>query len=193
MLLIGLNLLHHFIFLIFLIELYRKKDNPFKNISFTLLGLCFIAFPLSFLNFLCFQGENGYDPVLLIGYFILLWTNDTAAYFMGSKFGEHRLFKRISPNKSWEGFFSGMVFSLISAYIISQYIHELNSMQWLVMSVIVTLSGTYGDLVESSFKRSINFKDSGSLLPGHGGILDRFDSLLFSAPYVVFYLFMIKG
>ncbi|PCH68722.1 MAG: phosphatidate cytidylyltransferase [Bacteroidetes bacterium] len=181
------------LFLIFIFELYRKSDNPFSNISFTLIGLLLIAVPFAALNYLAFGRDGQYQSEMLIGYFLLLWTNDTAAYFIGSKFGEHRLFERISPKKSWEGFWSGFVFNLLIAYVISQYINTLNLYQWLTMAVIVTVAGTYGDLVESSFKRSINYKDSGNILPGHGGILDRFDSLLLSAPFVAVYLYVINN
>ncbi|MBL4654464.1 MAG: phosphatidate cytidylyltransferase, partial [Bacteroidia bacterium] len=181
------------LFLIFVFELYRKSDNPFSNISFTIVGLLLIAVPFAALNYLAFGKDGQYHPELLIGYFLLVWTNDTAAYFIGSKFGEHRLFERISPKKSWEGFWSGFAFNLLIAYVISQYIDMLSLYQWLIMAIIVTVAGTYGDLVESSFKRSINYKDSGNILPGHGGILDRFDSLLLSAPFVAVYLYVINN
>ena len=118
----------------------------------------------------------------------MTWANDVGAYFTGILFGRTKLFERISPKKSWEGSIGGATTSIITSLVISQYFPGLNSIEWIGVSVIVVIAGTYGDLVESHFKRSIQIKDSGSIIPGHGGFLDRFDSLLIAVPFVVVFL-----
>ena len=180
--------------LIFIIELYRKTQNPFSNISNTFLGLIYIALPFSLLNYFTFSSFTGdvYNPDILIGFFILLWFNDIAAFLFGITLGKHKLFERISPKKSWEGCIGGAVITIIVAYLISFYFVELTFVNWLIIAAIIIIIGTFGDLVESLFKRSINIKDSGSILPGHGGILDRFDSVLLSSPVVFCYLQLIN-
>jgi phosphatidate cytidylyltransferase len=117
-----------------------------------------------------------------------MWSNDSGAYIVGSLLGKHKLFERISPKKTWEGFIGGALFTLLAAWIISKFLHELSLIHWLVVGTITFTCGTFGDLIESQLKRSANMKDSGKILPGHGGILDRFDSILFSAPIVFVYL-----
>ncbi len=181
-------------FIPFLIELFRNKPNPITNASTTLLGIIYIAVPLSLLNFIpnsSFELDV-YSKGILLGYFSLIWTNDTFAYLVGVKLGKNRLFERISPKKSWEGSIGGLIFSMITAYILSLFFSELSCLEWVGMAIIVVVFGTLGDLVESMFKRSLNIKDSGSILPGHGGILDRLDALLISAPFVFFYLIIIN-
>lgn len=172
---------------IFIFELYRRSEQLLADIGFTFLGIIYIAIPLSLANYIVIDNEN-YHWSLLLGFFILTWTFDTFAYIFGISFGKHRLFERISPKKSWEGFIGGLIFSIIIAYPISLIFQELNFMQWAITAIIASVIGTYGDLVESSFKRSHDKKDSGSMLPGHGGILDRFDAIFFSLP--VFYVFL---
>lgn len=181
-----------FIFILFCLELYRKKENPFTNISYTLLGILYIAFPFSFLIYFSFYPNmewfGSYNPTVLLGYFFLLWANDTGAYLFGRSFGKTKLFERISPNKTWEGAIGGGILSLSIAWIISHYFEQLSMPQWLGLALIVVIFGNLGDLAESLFKRSINVKDSGNILPGHGGILDRFDGVFISAPMVYVYL-----
>lgn len=179
-----------FIVLIFINELYRKKEQPFINIAYTFLGILYIALPFSLCNYLVLQPSNEviYTPHILLGLFILLWTSDSGAYVVGSQIGKRRLFPRISPKKSWEGSIGGAVFALIAAWIMSLYFKELILTDWLIIAIITVVSGTYGDLSESLFKRSIDVKDSGNILPGHGGILDRFDSVLLAAPLVFTYV-----
>jgi phosphatidate cytidylyltransferase len=172
---------------IFIIELYRKSEFVFVDIGFTILGVLYIAVPLSFANYITFS-DNSYSWHLILGFFFLIWSFDTLAYVFGISFGKHRLFERISPKKSWEGFIGGLVSSIGIAYILSIFFTELNFIQWAIASVIISIFGTYGDLVESSFKRNIDEKDSGSLLPGHGGVLDRFDAVFFTLP--LFYLYL---
>lgn len=172
---------------IFIIELYRKSENVFVNIGFTLLGILYIAVPLSFANYIVIINHT-YNSHLLLGFLFLMWSYDTLAYVFGVSFGKHRLFERISPKKSWEGFIGGAISSIGIAFIISLFFSELSFLHWALMSVMVSVFGTYGDLVESSFKRNIDEKDSGNLLPGHGGILDRFDAVLFTLP--IFYVYL---
>ena len=186
-----------FILILFIIELFLKSEKPFENIAYTLLGLVYISIPFSFIPPLAqlplCAYDSIYNPQILLGYFFLVWTNDTGAYIVGSKFGKHKLFERISPKKTWEGSIGGAVFSIVLAVILSNYYTQLSLMNWIVVALIVVVFGTLGDLVESMFKRSLNIKDSGSILPGHGGILDRFDAVLLSAPFVFFYLFLISS
>ncbi len=177
---------------VFIIELYRKSEYVFLNIGFTLLGVLYIAIPFSFAIYIVFSDEINYNSHLLLGFFFLTWAFDTLAYVFGVSFGKHRLFERISPKKSWEGFIGGTLSSLGVAYVISIFYTELSFLHWAVLSVIISVFGTYGDLVESSFKRNIDEKDSGNILPGHGGVLDRFDAVLFTLPLFYVYLQFIQ-
>lgn len=171
---------------IFLLELFRNKPNPFQNIAFTILGVAYIAVPFSLLTYLGYHDyiTLKYSPEILLGYFALIWTNDTGAYLTGISIGKHPLFKRISPKKSWEGFIGGTLLTIVGAWVVSLFSHQLNIYQWLIVGLIIAVFGVLGDLVESMLKRSLDVKDSGNFLPGHGGILDRFDSLIISAPFV---------
>ena len=174
---------------IFIYELYRKHPNPFENIAITVLGVLYIAIPISLLWLIAFR-ENlyKYNPHLILGFFIVIWTYDTMAYVTGMMFGKNKLFERISPKKSWEGAIGGFAFSIVAAMILSFFFLELTSLQWGIFAVIVSVFGTFGDLTESLLKRSVDIKDSGSILPGHGGILDRFDALFLAIPIVYLYL-----
>lgn len=175
----------------FIAELYRNKPFPFENIALTLIGIFYIALPFGLLNFLYLQGVN-YPFILLLGFFVILWINDTFAYLFGITLGKHRLFERISPKKSWEGSIGGGISSVVIAYVIASFDKSLPLFHWIAIAVIIVISGTLGDLVESMLKRSLNCKDSGTLLPGHGGILDRFDAVLISAPLIFVYIQLIK-
>ena len=178
--------------LLFIFELYRKKELPFTNIATTILGILYIALPLALLNFLFspFQLRGEFNTHLLIAFFSITWVVDTAAFLVGIAIGRHRLFERISPKKSWEGSIGGLLFGVGAAYVVSLFFRDMPFYHWAIISVIITIAGGYGDLVESMFKRSVNVKDSGSILPGHGGILDRFDCVLFSAPFVFLYVYL---
>ena len=172
-------------------ELYRNKLKPLENIAITIFTIVYMALPLSLVNFLVFTDlfpANDYSPKLLIALFILIWTHDSGAYLFGVSIGKHRLFERISPKKSWEGAIGGTLTSILAAVIISPYIPEIQLIHWIAISILTCVSSTFGDLTESMFKRYFQIKDSGRLLPGHGGILDRFDSILFAIPIVVLYL-----
>ena len=179
------------LFSIFIIELYTKSANPFRNIAFTILGIIYVAIPFSLLNYLVvFTGAFNYE--ILFGFFFILWSCDTGAYLAGSAFGKNKLFPRVSPGKSWEGSAGGAIASYGVAFIISGWYTSISWADWMVIATILIVIGTLGDLVESLFKRSKNVKDSGTLLPGHGGILDRFDSLIMAAPFVFTYLYLEK-
>jgi len=125
-----------------------------------------------------------YNFQIILGCLLILWATDTGAYFAGTFFGKRKLFERISPKKSWEGVIGGIICGLIAACILSNYEHQFSLLQWLIIAMVIMVTGIIGDLVESMFKRGIEVKDTGHLLPGHGGILDRFDALIFSAPFV---------
>jgi phosphatidate cytidylyltransferase len=175
---------------IFVSELYRKQVMPLQNIAFTLFGILYLAVPFTLLYLLGFQqkGFGGYSFQIILGYFFLLWTSDTGAYLTGISIGKHPMFARISPKKSWEGFAGGFILTIVVAIVVSHYYTALSTVDWMVIGGIVATFGVWGDLIESMLKRSLNIKDSGTLLPGHGGILDRFDSVLFSAPIVYAYM-----
>lgn len=178
-------------FLILVAELYRKYANPFHNISYTLSGVLYAGIPFCFFYVLAFTDGN-YSTHYPLSFLILLWANDTGAYLFGIKLGKHRLFERHSPKKTWEGFVGGAITSIAAAAVISYYFYELKLVEWIGMSVIIVCAGTLGDLCESMLKRSVSVKDSGSLLPGHGGLLDRFDGLLLASPLVFVYLQLIR-
>ena len=173
---------------VYLIKLYKKFERkPFTNIAFNVLGIFYIAVPFTLLNVVVFSGGE-YNYEIIFGLLFILWASDTGAYFAGTFLGKRKLFERISPKKSWEGFFGGALLAMIFAFGLSRYFHSLNQTQWLVIGLIIIVGGTFGDLVESLLKRSIEIKDSGTSLPGHGGFLDRFDGLFISSPFIVAYL-----
>ncbi len=180
------------LFVFFIIELFSTSENPFANIAFTILGLVYVALPFTLLNFITSFGGS-YSYQLLFGFFFLLWSNDTGAYLVGSAIGKHKLLPRVSPGKTWEGSIGGVILTYVVAFIISGWYTVINRFDWMVIATIMSVIGSLGDLVESRFKRSINVKDSGNILPGHGGILDRFDSLILATPFVFVYLFVIKS
>ena len=186
----------------FISELYTKAPNPINNWAYTMLSQMYIALPFSMINILAFEysafdGQIHYDMLLPLSIFIFLWTNDTGAYCSGSLFGKHKLFPRISPAKSWEGSIGGGIFVLIAATVIGYLAndgeaHRLSIAGWMGLGLVVVFFGTWGDLVESLFKRTLGVKDSGTLLPGHGGMLDRFDSSLMAIPAAVIYLYTLQ-
>jgi phosphatidate cytidylyltransferase len=183
---------------IMVIELYRKQEKPFDSLSHTFFSVLYTAVPFSLFPFSAFSqtGLNSilshdnivFSPGIIIGFFILLWANDTGAYLIGVSVGKHRLMERISPKKSWEGFFGGLIIAAIMAWLLSGWLGVIDITGWIIVSVIITISGTYGDLIESMLKRSLGVKDSGTIMPGHGGFLDRFDSVVISFPLVYLYI-----
>ena len=185
-------------------ELYLKQTNPINNWAYTMLSQMYIALPFSMINVLAFRstpdGNVTFEWLLPLSLFIFLWTNDTGAYCSGSLLGRHKLFPRISPGKSWEGSIGGAVFVMIAAAIIyflnvgqtDGLVAGMPLWQWLGLGRVVVVFGTWGDLVESLFKRTLGIKDSGNILPGHGGMLDRFDSSLMAIPAAVVYLYTLQ-
>ncbi len=181
------------VFLVFLLELYRNIPNPFTNVAFTFFGLLYVAVPFALLNYFPNPGflPDNYNYSTVLGFFFLVWVNESGAYLVGSAIGKHKLFERISPKKTWEGTSGGGILCLITALVLGMFYKDIGAINWFIIGCIVVVSSTYGDLFESMFKRSINTKDSGTLLPGHGGILDRFDGLIMATPFVFVYLFFI--
>lgn len=175
--------------LVFFIKLYRKSDKkPFTGVAFTFLGIFYVAIPFSMLNVAAFAVDGSFHYEVIVGSLLILWASDTGAYFAGTKFGKTKLFERVSPKKSWEGFLGGAALAFLVAYFLSKNFNSLPEWKWLSIATIIIIAGTYGDLIESLFKRSIEIKDSGRSLPGHGGFMDRFDGLLLSAPFIATFL-----
>lgn len=190
-------LLHKLLFLvtltvgaIFVQELFKISTSPFTNIAYTMAGLVFVTIPFTFFHAMAYV-KGGFNFHFPLAFLLMLWSNDTGAYLVGRGIGRTKLFERHSPKKTWEGFIGGVVIAGGVGFIISRYYTELPWNQWVSIGVIIGCVGTLGDLVESMFKRSINIKDSGGILPGHGGLLDRFDGLLLAAPIVYTYLYFV--
>jgi len=177
---------------IFVFELFRKKSNPILNLGVSVLGHFYVALP--FTLFCIVEGASEHSKVLLLAFFVIIWASDTGAYLVGRMCGKHKMFERISPKKTWEGFCGGLLFAIISGLIFhyTGSVPTLHVGLWITLSVCVFVFGVFGDLVESMFKRSLKVKDSGNLIPGHGGLLDRFDSALLAAPvlFVIFSLIL---
>ncbi len=177
-------------------ELYLKRSNPLGNWAFSMLSQLYVALPFALLNVLAFHNDPisssvAYNPILPLSIFVFIWLSDTGAYCVGSLIGKHRLFERISPKKSWEGSIGGAVFSIASSFVFAHYYDFLSVGQWAGLAAVVVVFGTWGDLTESLMKRQLGIKDSGNILPGHGGMLDRFDSALMAIPAAVFYLYVL--
>lgn len=181
-----------FIMLTMIAELYYKAPNPINNWAFTLFAQVYCAGSFSILNFIGAEpgtpGVMSYTPLFIMAIFIFVWLDDTGAYLAGSLIGKHKLFERISPKKSWEGFFGGLILSLASSQAFAWFAPEINRMNWLGLAATVVLFGTWGDLIESLLKRTLGVKDSGNVLPGHGGMLDRFDSVMLAVPASYIYI-----
>jgi phosphatidate cytidylyltransferase len=184
---IILALLIIFVLLLLIVQLYQKDEIPFQTVAYTLLGVSYIAVPLSLFNLL----GLGNRPALL-ALFIILWSSDVGAYVFGMLFGQkgkHKLFPSISPKKSWEGFIGGLLTALAAGYVL--FITDMlpyGLVHVLAISLLISVFGVFGDLVESMLKRSVGVKDSGRIMPGHGGLLDRFDAALFALPFALFYM-----
>lgn len=180
-------------------ELYLKKENPIHNWAYTMLSQMYVALPFALLNVIAFhynETENtiSYNAILVLSIFVFTWLSDTGAYCVGSLFGKHRLFERISPKKSWEGSIGGAVLSIASSFAFAHFFPLILPVAgWVGLSFVIVVFGTWGDLCESLFKRHLGIKDSGTILPGHGGMLDRFDSLLISIPAAVVYLLILSA
>jgi len=173
-------------------ELYRDSKCPIPNISLTLFGILYVGLTFGMLNFLFYHGYQGNGTFhFILAFFAVIWTSDTFAYLTGVTFGKHKLFKKISPKKSWEGFFGGLTAAVAVGYIFSIFYTELDPITWMAYAFVISIAGVYGDLIQSMFKRSLDLKDSGKILPGHGGILDRFDGVFVAAPVALAYILLV--
>lgn len=180
-----------FIFLMFIYELFANSKTPFENVAMMVTGVVYIGVPFAMLDYIAFRSGN-FEWQIVLGVLLLTWLSDTGAYLSGSQFGSTKLFPRISPNKTWEGFIGGAILVLCSSQFLAYFFPLLTWVNWLILSVIVIIFGSLGDLVESMLKRSLGVKDSGNILPGHGGLLDRFDAFIFLLPFVAAYLMLIR-
>lgn len=178
------------IFLTFLIELFTNSKTPFNNIGNIFLGLIYIGIPFTLVQFIAIDGIT-FSPFIILGLLLLTWGNDTGAYLIGSVIGKTPLFPRISPKKTWEGSLGGVAVTFVIAWLLSIYTKDLTLQNWLVLAGIVSIFGSTGDLIESMLKRSLGVKDSGTIMPGHGGFLDRFDAFMFMIPFAATYLLWI--
>lgn len=183
-----------YLLVLFISELYSKRTNPLQSLAYSVLGQIYIAIPFAMANLLAFSVDHlsHYRYIFILAVFILIWVNDTFAYLTGMTLGKHRLFERISPKKSWEGFFGGLVFAIVASLILAHFYTELSTAKWIGFAIVVVIFGTFGDLTESLMKRTLDVKDSGNMIPGHGGLLDRFDSTIMAIPAVVIYLELVS-
>lgn len=180
-----------FIFLAFIYELFSKSAAPFRNVAFIVLGMIYIGAPFALLDFIAFDDDQ-FNANIVFGLLALSWSNDTGAYLVGSFIGKTPLIPRISPKKTWEGTIGGFFITFLIAYFLFLIFGDLRLMDWMVLAGIVAVFGSIGDLIESMLKRSTGVKDSGGLLPGHGGVLDRFDAFIFLLPFAAAYLLWIR-
>ena len=179
------------VFLMFIYELFAGSRFPFENVAMMVTGVVYIGAPFAMLDYVAFH-SGAFDWQAVLGVLMLTWLSDTGAYLAGSNFGRTPLFKRISPNKTWEGFIGGAFLVLASSQVLALWLDALDAKDWLVIALIVIVFGSLGDLVESMLKRSLGVKDSGRVLPGHGGLLDRFDAFIFLLPFVAAYLMITR-
>ena len=177
--------------LIFFVEVFRNKENPLLNIATTIMGVAYVALPMSLMLFIPELLSPGtWNPWIFLFYLFLVWGNDVFAYLVGISIGRHKMSPRLSPKKSWEGFFGGLIGSLAMGAF-GAFVVEGSYIMWIGLAFVVSLSSVLGDLVESMFKRDAGVKDSGNFIPGHGGMLDRFDAFILSAPMAFLYLLII--
>ncbi|NCO62869.1 MAG: phosphatidate cytidylyltransferase [Flavobacteriales bacterium] len=176
-----------FVQLFLIKDLFSAKTIPLFESKRFILTTFYISSAFVFLILIA-NYHKSYNPGILLGSFILIWVNDSFAFLIGKNFGKQKLFEKISPKKTVEGFLGGLLFSCIASYFIATFTHTLTFTHWLILSIIISVFGTLGDLIESKFKRQANVKDSGNIMPGHGGLLDRLDSIIFATPFI--YLFL---
>lgn len=174
---------------LFISILILNKKNIISHLGKIFLSIIYIAIPFTLIAKIPFMNSQfSYMNTTILGIFILVWVNDSFAFLVGKNIGKHKLLERISPNKTIEGFFGGMLFTFLAGYILAEQFNALSLAQWIVIAGIVSVFGVIGDLIESMFKRQAGIKDSSNFIPGHGGFLDRFDSVLFAAPFIFIYL-----
>lgn len=178
--------------LFFISELFLKRKNAIASMAYFSLGQLYIALPFALSAFLVFGASHSFTPIYLLAVFVLIWVNDTFAYLTGMTLGKHKLFERISPKKTWEGFIGGIVFSMIASYLFYYFSGLHNLYVWFGFAIITSVIGTFGDLIESLIKRTLEVKDSGHIIPGHGGILDRLDSTILAIPAIVVFLALVN-
>lgn len=179
------------IYFAFILALVSSRKIGRQYLGKNFLTLMYIAIPFSLLikiPYLNFEGH--FDTSIIIGIFILIWSNDVFAFLIGKNFGKHKLIERVSPNKTVEGFLGGFIFTFIAGYFVATYCSSIQPLHWFTIAIIVSIFGVLGDLIESMFKRQAKIKDSSNLLPGHGGFLDRLDSIIFATPFIFIYLFL---
>lgn len=176
--------------LMFVCELFRKGADPAANIGVTLAGIFYVAMPLSLICYFPIIGTPAWEPQVMLFYVFVIWANDVMAYLVGMSLGRRKLFERLSPKKSWEGFFGGLAGAAATG-VAASYWFDTAWWVWTGLALLAAVTGVLGDLTESMFKRSAGVKDSGSLIPGHGGVLDRFDAMLISAPFVFVYMLFV--
>lgn len=174
----------------FICELFRRRENPVGNIASTLLGVIYVAMPLSLMCYFPIIASDVWNPWVMLFYIFIIWANDVFAYLVGMTLGRHRLCERLSPKKSWEGFFGGVI-GAVAMGLVAARVLDGSYAAWGGLAFVASITGVLGDLVESMFKRAAGVKDSGRLIPGHGGVLDRFDAMLLSAPFVFVYLLFV--
>lgn len=191
-LLLAIMLVLLLVFLLFVIELFLESRQPFANMGHYLLGVVYVGVPFALLISIA-HSQGSYTPLRVLGLLLLTWTNDTLAYLVGSQIGKRPFFARISPKKTWEGTLGGVVLTLVLAGLFSIWLPVFSRSEWIGLAAVVAVFGTVGDLVESMLKRSMGVKDSGSILPGHGGFLDRFDSFIFVLPFAWLVLALLEN
>ena len=196
--LLGIAIAALAIMFTFVVEVFRNRQTPIHNIATTILGIVYVGLPLAVMAIIPMLLDNNLDfkcpewnPWMFLCYLFLVWGNDVFAYLVGISIGKHKMCERLSPKKSWEGFFGGVIGSLAMGAL-GAYIVEGNYIMWIGLAAVVSLSSVVGDLAESMFKRDAGVKDSGAFIPGHGGMLDRFDALIFSAPFAFLYLIIVN-
>lgn len=188
---VWLSIFFPLLYVIFVYELRRRPPEPFIHIAVAVGGLVYAALPMSLMCFVAFYGGN-YDAWTILCYIFTVWVNDIFAYLTGVLFGKHKMFERVSPKKSWEGFAGGLLFA-VAFGVMCGWLRGEDMVWWGGLALVVVVSGVLGDLVESMFKRSAGVKDSGAIIPGHGGFMDRFDALIFSVPFVFAYFTIFAG
>jgi phosphatidate cytidylyltransferase len=176
--------------LLFIVKLFENTGRELDTLAYQFLGIIYICLPISMLADFGYFNAISYSFTLPLGFLILQWSSDTFAYLVGRQFGKYKLFERISPKKTMEGFVGALILTMAMGFFLSQFWDDISTKDWIVVAAIVVVFGTLGDLVESLLKRNLSIKDSGSILPGHGGVLDRFDGVFISAPAVYFYLLL---